>query len=53
MLSWILIFLVISLIAGVLGFRGVSEASAEIAQIIFFFFIILLLMGLVLMVAHA
>lgn len=48
MLTWILVFLVLSIIAGALGFTGISEASAEIAQVIFFFFIVLLLVTLVL-----
>lgn len=52
MLSWILIFLIISLIAGILGFGGISQLSGEIAQIIFFFFIILLLVSLIASVVH-
>lgn len=50
MLTWVLIFLAISLVAGLLGFTGISEGAAEIAQIVFFFFLVLLLLGLVLMV---
>jgi uncharacterized membrane protein YtjA (UPF0391 family) len=52
MLSWILIFLVIALIAGLLGFTGLAEASAGIAQIIFFFFIILLVVSLFAMLTN-
>ncbi len=53
MLSWVIIFLIISLIAGLLGFTGLSEAAAGIAQIIFFFFIILFLVSITLMLVHA
>ncbi len=52
MLTWIIIFLVVSLIAGALGFTPLSEAAAGIAEIIFFFFIILFLVSLVLMLTH-
>jgi uncharacterized membrane protein YtjA (UPF0391 family) len=36
MLKWALIFFVISLIAGVFGFTGISAATAGIARILFF-----------------
>ena len=36
MLSWVVTFLVIALIAGVLGFGGVAGVSIEIAKAIFF-----------------
>jgi uncharacterized membrane protein YtjA (UPF0391 family) len=39
MLKWALIFFVISLIAGALGFSGISEATAGIAKILFFVFL--------------
>ena len=39
MLKWALIFFVISLIAGALGFSGISEATAGIAKILFFIFL--------------
>lgn len=52
MLGWVIIFLVIALLAGAMGFTGLSEAAGGIAEIIFFFFIILFLLSLVLMVAH-
>ena len=47
MLSWVLTFLVIALIAGVLGFGGIAGASVEIAKIIFFIAIILFLVSAV------
>src|SRR6185437_8698042 len=36
MLSWVITFLVIALIAGVLGFGGIAGVSIEIAKTIFF-----------------
>ena len=41
MLSWALSFLVIALIAGVLGFGGIASASMGIAKILFFVFLVL------------
>jgi uncharacterized membrane protein YtjA (UPF0391 family) len=38
MLGWALPFLVVALIAGVLGFGGIASASAAIARIIFIVF---------------
>ena len=40
MLGWALTFLVIALIAAVLGFGGIAGAAAGIAKVIFFIFII-------------
>ncbi len=47
MLRYALIFLVIALIAGVLGFGGIAGASMGIAKILFWIFIILFVVGLV------
>jgi uncharacterized membrane protein YtjA (UPF0391 family) len=47
MLSWVVTFLVIALIAGILGFGGVAGASIEIAKTIFFIAIILFLVSAV------
>jgi uncharacterized membrane protein YtjA (UPF0391 family) len=47
MLSWAFTFLVLALIAGVLGFGGVAAISVEIAQILFFLFIILFVIAAV------
>ena len=41
MLGWALVFLVVALIAGLLGFTGLAVASASIAQIIFYIFVAL------------
>ena len=47
MLSWVVTFLVIALIAGVLGFGGIAGASVEIAKIIFFVAVVLFLVSAV------
>jgi uncharacterized membrane protein YtjA (UPF0391 family) len=46
MLSWVVTFLIIALIAGVLGFGGIAGASIGIAKIIFFIAIVLFLVSL-------
>jgi uncharacterized membrane protein YtjA (UPF0391 family) len=48
MLRWALIFLVIGLIAGLLGFTGIAGASIAIAKTLFFVFIIIFLVLLIL-----
>jgi len=47
MLKWALIFLVVALIAGGLGFTGVAGAAMGIAKILFFLFLILFVAFLV------
>jgi uncharacterized membrane protein YtjA (UPF0391 family) len=51
MLKWALFFLVISIVAGIFGFTGISAAAAGIAKILFFIFlavfVILLVIGFV------
>jgi uncharacterized membrane protein YtjA (UPF0391 family) len=47
MLGWVVTFLIIALIAGILGFGGVAGASIEIAKIIFFIAIVLFLVSAV------
>ena len=47
MLYYALVFLVIALVAGVLGFGMVAFAAAEIARICFFIFIVLFLFSLI------
>jgi uncharacterized membrane protein YtjA (UPF0391 family) len=47
MLSWVVTFLVVALIAGILGFGGVAGVSIEIAKAIFFIAIILFLVSAV------
>ncbi|MES2657571.1 MAG: DUF1328 domain-containing protein [Verrucomicrobiota bacterium] len=45
MLNWTLTFLILALIAGVLGFTSVAGAAASIAQALFFVFLILLVVS--------
>ena len=52
MLSWVVTFLVVALIAGILGFGGIAGASVEIAKIIFFVAVILFLVSAVVGVTH-
>jgi uncharacterized membrane protein YtjA (UPF0391 family) len=47
MLSWVVTFLIVALIAGVLGFGGVAGASIEIAKVIFFIAVMLFLVSAV------
>ncbi|MBW8707736.1 MAG: DUF1328 domain-containing protein [Alphaproteobacteria bacterium] len=47
MLKWALVFLVIGLIAGLLGFTGVAGTSIAIAKTLFFIFLIIFLVLLV------
>lgn len=47
MLSWAITFLVIALIAAVLGFGGIAGTASSIAQILFFVFIVLFLVSLI------
>jgi len=47
MLSWVVTFLIIALIAGVLGFGGIPRASIEIAKTIFFIAVILFIVSAV------
>jgi uncharacterized membrane protein YtjA (UPF0391 family) len=46
MLNWILTFLIIALIAGVLGFAGVSGTAIGIAQVLFLVFLVVFLVSL-------
>lgn len=47
MLGWALTFLVVALIAGVLGFTSVAGAAMGIAKIVFFIFLILFVVSTV------
>lgn len=50
MLKWALIFAVVSLVAGVLGFTGIASGAAAFAKVLFFVFLALcvLFLGLAL-----
>ncbi|HEX7887616.1 MAG TPA: DUF1328 domain-containing protein [Phenylobacterium sp.] len=52
MLGWALTFLVVALIAGVLGFTTVAGAAMGIAKILFFVFLILFVVSLVMHLAR-
>jgi uncharacterized membrane protein YtjA (UPF0391 family) len=47
MLSWVVTFLVIALVAALLGFGGIAGASIEIAKIVFFVALVLFLISAV------
>ena len=47
MLNWAITFLVIALIAAVLGFGGIAGTAVEIAKLIFFVAIVLFLISAV------
>ena len=44
MLSYALIFFIIAIVAGLLGFKGVESGASKIAKIFFFIFIVLALL---------
>lgn len=46
MLRWVLTFLVIALIAGLLGFTDIAAGAASIAKVIFYIFLALLVVSL-------
>jgi uncharacterized membrane protein YtjA (UPF0391 family) len=48
LLKWALVFLVVSITAGPLGFTGISEASADIARVLFYIFVVIFLVLLIL-----
>jgi uncharacterized membrane protein YtjA (UPF0391 family) len=52
MLSWVVTFLIIALVAGLLGFGGIAGASIEIAKVIFFIAIVLFLISAVIGLAR-
>lgn len=47
MLRWALIFLVVALVAGLLGFTNIAGASMAIAQTLFYIFVVIFLVLLV------
>jgi len=52
MLYWALIFLVVAIVAGLLGFGAVAFAAAGIAKLLFFLFLILFIVSLVMHVGR-
>lgn len=51
MLHWIVIFLAIALVAGLLGFRGIASTSLGIAEVLIFVLVILIVVGAVAVLA--
>jgi len=47
MLSWVLTFFVLALVAAAFGFGGIASSLAGIAQFLFFLFVILLVISLI------
>ncbi|WP_332765714.1 DUF1328 domain-containing protein [Phenylobacterium sp.] len=47
MLGWALTFLVVALIAGLLGFTSIAGAAIGVAKILFFVFLVLFVVSLV------
>jgi uncharacterized membrane protein YtjA (UPF0391 family) len=47
MLRWALIFLIVAVLAGVLGFAGIIVAAAGIAKLLFYMFLVLFAISLV------
>jgi uncharacterized membrane protein YtjA (UPF0391 family) len=47
MLHWAIVFLILALVAGLLGFTSIYVAAAGIAKILFFVFLVLFLISLV------
>jgi len=52
MLSWFVTFLIVALIAAVLGFGGIAGMSIEIAKTIFFIAVILFIVSAVVGIAR-
>jgi len=50
MLKWALIFFIVSVVAGLLGFTGIAAGAASIAKVLFFIavalFVIFLVLGM-------
>jgi uncharacterized membrane protein YtjA (UPF0391 family) len=47
MLGWALMFLVVALIAGVLGFTTIAGASIAVAKLLFLVFLVLFVVSLI------
>jgi uncharacterized membrane protein YtjA (UPF0391 family) len=47
MLRWAVIFLIVAIVAGILGFAGIMVAAAGIAKLLFYIFLILFAVSLV------
>ena len=47
MLYWSIVFFIISIVAAIFGFGGVSSGSADIAKVLFFVFLVLFVVSLI------
>ena len=47
MLSWVIIFLVVAIIAAIFGFGGIASAAIGIAKVLFYIFLILFIISLI------
>jgi len=47
MLSWALTFLIVAIVAAILGFGGIAATATDIARVLFFIFIVLFLVSLI------
>ena len=52
MLHYAVVFLVVALVAALLGFTGIAAGAVEIARILFFIFILLFVVSLVMGLIH-
>ena len=50
-LKWALICLLISLVAGALGFTGVARGAAQISKVLFFIFLVIFLVIIILAIS--
>ena len=52
MLTWVIVFFVIAIVAAIFGFGGIVEAAVDIAKIIFIIFIVLFILSLVMQMGN-
>ncbi len=51
LLKWALICLLISLVAGALGFTGVARGAAQISKVLFFIFLVIFLVIIIMAIS--
>lgn len=47
MIRWVILLLILSVVAGLLGFTGISVAFMDVARILFYIFIVLFVLALI------
>jgi uncharacterized membrane protein YtjA (UPF0391 family) len=52
MLYWSIVFFIVSIVAALFGFGGISAATSDIAQILFFIFAVLFIVSLIFTLAR-